>query len=374
MGRGDAVHIRHFLKNIKKYHEVFFIKHNYIENNKEYITDNTRYDILQYNICYKEFFKQEKLLRINKILSNIYTKDILSNIIKKEKPDIIHERDSTFSFSPILLANKFRLPYFVEINSPISMNNLIFKNIEKFKENSKIHKADAIITVSNTLRTYFRNKGLPDNKIYVVPNGVDETIFNPFVDGKYVKIKYNLEGFRVICFSGSTLQKWQGIDILMKTAMMIQSIKNIKFLIVGEEIRDKRNIPENVVFTGSIKHEDVPYYLAAADILVAPYILIDKFIKIGFFNSPIKLFEYMAMGKAIISSDMGQIKEVIEHGKTGILIKPNDPIELTEAIMRLLDDDKLRTKLGNNAWESVLKNYTWENNADAINRIYTKFC
>jgi len=123
-----------------------------------------------------------------------------------------------------------------------------------------------------------------------------------------------------------------------------------------------------VTFTGATPHKSVRTYLDAADILVSPHVPMPG--GIPFFGSPTKLFEYMAMGKAIVASALDQIAEVLEDGRTALLVKPGDPGEVVEAIKRLAADEQLCIELGRNARETALERHTWRQNAKRVLTCY----
>jgi glycosyltransferase involved in cell wall biosynthesis len=119
-----------------------------------------------------------------------------------------------------------------------------------------------------------------------------------------------------------------------------------------------------VIFTGAVAHERVPSLLDACDILIAPHVpLADGS---DFFGSPTKIFEYMAMGKAIVASRLGQIGEVLVDSETALLVAPGSPGEIVNAIVRLLDSGELRARLGTKAREVAVKNHTWARNAQRV--------
>jgi len=373
--KGDAVHIRSFLENFVKIGgEIFLVRR---ITRKKVMNERANFRI--YDI--KWMGSPPKFQRLNSLIFNIRLCQAGSSIIRKEKPDILHEREGFLNLAGLLLANKFKIPYVLEINAPLIYEegrhcSRIYQEIEKIIEKKLFAGADRIIVVSNILKNYLLNQGVEEEKISVVQNGVDEKVFNPNIFGESVRKKYHLEDKEVICFAGSLHQEWQGIDDLLKSAKIISSIKpSVRFLIIGntegqEEIL--KSASDNVIFTGRIEHIKVPTYLAAADILVAPYKLEEVFKDIGFYNSPVKLFEYMAMGKPIIASNIGQLGEILEHGKTGLLIEPGNYKELTEYILTLLEDEQLKRKLGKNARSEVEKKYTWEHNARRIMEIYNE--
>jgi glycosyltransferase involved in cell wall biosynthesis len=119
-----------------------------------------------------------------------------------------------------------------------------------------------------------------------------------------------------------------------------------------------------VIFTGAVAHERVPALLDACDILVAPHVPLADGSE--FFGSPTKIFEYMAMGKGIVASRLGQIGEVLSDGETAVMVEPGNVDELRNAMVRLIADEELRKRLGANAREAAVKNHTWVHNARRV--------
>jgi glycosyltransferase involved in cell wall biosynthesis len=124
------------------------------------------------------------------------------------------------------------------------------------------------------------------------------------------------------------------------------------------------NADPETVFVGRTVQEDGPSYLAAADILVAPHV--PNADGTPFFGSPTKLFEYMAMGRAIVASDLDQIGEVLSHEETALLVTPGDPRALADAIQRLVDDPELRRRLGEAARARAVEAHTWRAHTQRI--------
>jgi glycosyltransferase involved in cell wall biosynthesis len=153
----------------------------------------------------------------------------------------------------------------------------------------------------------------------------------------------------------------------------------LKFLLVGtgklksemEQAIREAGLIDRVIFTGSVAHDRVPALLDACDILVSPHIpLADGS---DFFGSPTKLFEYMAMGKGIVASRLGQIGDVLSHEETALLVEPGDPNQLAEAIVRLSDSPELRARLGANARQLAVERYTWRHNAQRVLDTYNEW-
>jgi glycosyltransferase involved in cell wall biosynthesis len=121
---------------------------------------------------------------------------------------------------------------------------------------------------------------------------------------------------------------------------------------------------KRVIFTGAVAHERVAKLLDACDILVAPHVPLADGSE--FFGSPTKIFEYMAMGKGIVASRLGQIGEVLVDGETALLVEPGDVGELAGAILKLVQSEDLRNRLGARAREVAEKEHTWTRNAQRV--------
>jgi glycosyltransferase involved in cell wall biosynthesis len=152
-----------------------------------------------------------------------------------------------------------------------------------------------------------------------------------------------------------------------------------RFLLIGdgrlrpetERIVREAGREKDVIFAGQVEHERVPALLDACDVLVSPHVpLADGS---DFFGSPTKLFEYMAMGKGIVASRLGQIGDVLKHEETALLVEPGDVRALAEAIMRLANSRDLRERLGSAAREEAIARFTWRHNARRVLEAYREW-
>jgi len=153
----------------------------------------------------------------------------------------------------------------------------------------------------------------------------------------------------------------------------------VRFLIVGsgslhgevERLLQAQRESGKVIFTGAVAHDRVPALLDACDILIAPHVPLADGSE--FFGSPTKIFEYMAMGKAIVASRLGQIGEVLSHEETALLVEPGNVRELAAAIARVAGSSELRERLGPAAREAAVKNHTWGHNARRVLDAYDQW-
>ncbi|MCK4401841.1 glycosyltransferase family 4 protein [bacterium] len=364
--KGASIHVREVVNAlIKLNHEVFVIT-----TNKG--TENHRNG--QYAIHEVSPFTSKKLgsdLRMILTSRNFYKKaNILFN---NAKPDLIYERYELYGSAGMKLAQKFNIPFMLEVNAALLLGpkrRLNFRPLARYVENNIFKSAGAIIITTDDLRDYVIRKGVGKNKVFEVPDGVDPEKFDPEISEISIRKKYKLEKKQVVGFVGS-LSKRQGLPILLDAARKCkQQIPDIHFLIVGEGFEEPKlknfvknnNLESIVTFTGSVSHNDIPAYIAAMDITVLP--------NMSIYSSPVKIFEYMAMGKATIAPAQGQMNRLFENGREILLIKPGDQEQLTNNIIKLFSDTALRKKLGSNARDKVSNSYTWNHNAKRVLEIY----
>jgi glycosyltransferase involved in cell wall biosynthesis len=148
--------------------------------------------------------------------------------------------------------------------------------------------------------------------------------------------------------------------------------RKVRFLLVGagrfrdevERLVRAAGREDRVIFTGHLAHERVPPLLDACDILLSPHVPLEDGSE--FFGSPTKLFEYMAMGKGIVASRLGQIGDVLTDEENGLVIEPGNARQLAEAILRLSESRELRERLGSAARKAAVERHTWEQNAQRV--------
>jgi glycosyltransferase involved in cell wall biosynthesis len=221
---------------------------------------------------------------------------------------------------------------------------------------------------------------IDEGRVAVIENGVDISEFHPGVSADYVRNSLKLEGRFVIGFVGS-FRPWHGIEHLIALAEVLTiDLPQAIFLIVGDgpdrvlyegQVQEKR-LSEHFNFRGYVCHSQVPSYLASMDVVLAPHSL--SSFKKGFYGSALKIFEYMAMGKPVIASPLGQIRDLIEDGVSGRLIHAEDSMRLKNAILDLYRDPSYRKRLGHNARVMVEKQFTWEVNAAKVERLCQEAC
>jgi len=295
-------------------------------------------------------------------------KRILSSI-DDYNPDFIYERYALYSFAGVMAAKRKKVPLILEVNTPYAhawskYYKLHFPALAKRLEKYILNKASHIITVTQVQKEFLADHYTDQDKISVCHNAISKEEFDPTISP--IEIDWKIQDPVVVGFVG-TMNRWQGIPILSKVIPeILKNLPNAVFLLVGDgefkyELEQSINATQNegrVVFTGRVAHKDVPAYVNAMDIAILP----DS----NTYGSPMKIFEYMAMKKAIIAPDVEPVREIMTHNKTGIIIGRSNQQDMTNAISNLVLNKELRHQLSENGYKYVIQNHTWETNARTI--------
>jgi glycosyltransferase involved in cell wall biosynthesis len=223
--------------------------------------------------------------------------------------------------------------------------------------------------VSQALRHYLTELGVSGELVSVIPNAADPDVFGPLVEPSRIRQRLGWGDRFVIGFVGS-MKPWHGADVLLQAMRLLGGAESpYRLLLVGagpelDSLRHRAaemGMADVVHLAGAIPHQQVPDYLHAMDLAVAPYAPdADEYF------SPVKLFEYMSMALPVVAARLGQVSEVIEDGRTGWLFKPGDAVELAGLIDRLAPERELRREVGVAARARVMNEYTWRHNARRV--------
>lgn len=326
------------------------------------------------NITFKRltFVESLKYLEFRRFLLS------LAIIIRSGKPDIIYSRHGGIFNTGYILAKLIKVPLIKEVNGLAideikiwkTRNIFILKALELI-ERVNLHNNSRIVAVTDKLKEILVNEyGIEENKICVIQNGANTEMFKP-MPSSIAKEKLNLDiNKKYICYVGS-LSPHQGLEYFIKCMPYVfESVPNVQVLIVGyggmeQEIKDlveKIGAKNRFTFTGSVAYEKVPLYINSSDICIVP----KKPWRIGY--SPLKLHEYMACGKPVIATRTDGFSD-LEKQNAGLLVDIENKEEFSNAIIRLLKDEKLGNLMGLNGRNYVIANHSWANVAKKISEL-----
>jgi len=306
-------------------------------------------------------------------------------LIQAAHPDFVYQRYARFSWAGVAAAVRTGRPLFLEYNGSEvwvgrhwdRVGNLSL--LERY-EALNLDAAARIFVVSEVERRNLEARGVAPHKIILNPNAVDVDLFQPGVGGAKLRQDLGLRDSDVVAGFVGTFGPWHGVVQLAQAIESLPEDLPVRFLFVGsgslhaevERLLSAQRASGKVIFTGAVAHDRVPALLDACDILIAPHVpLADGS---DFFGSPTKIFEYMAMGKAIVASRLGQIGEVLTDHETALLVEPGNIAALGRAIMDFVGSNDLRSRLGANARDVAVREHTWKHNALRVLEAYDSWC
>lgn len=300
------------------------------------------------------------------------------------RPRFVYQRSSLGDIVGLRLARHFERPLVLEYNGPevwVAKNwSAGLPNAETFEriETELMRRADLVLAVSRPLVEDAISRGADARRVMLSPNAVDPERFHPGVLGDGARGQYALFDNKVALLL-STFGPWHGVNQAIEAFVRLLARRpdlrgSATLVLAGdglgkkaaEQLADERGLRtgEDIVWTGAVAAEEAPALLAAADVLLTPTLVNPD--GSTFFGSPTKLFEYMAMGKAIVASDIAQLGEVLRNDQTALLVPPGDIEALSTCIERCFDDPILRARLGAHAREDALAHHTWTQRAQAL--------
>lgn len=321
-------------------------------------------------------------ISIPKDRGNLSILRFCNRLAKEFKPDAIYER----RFSPkisVTLSKVTRIPSMVEINGMIEKEKELLNGreksvtmLEKIKGKARryfLRSSDGIVAVSNGIAQALADEyTVSKSKLHVVHNGANTDLFRPIGRGECID-KLSLDPkLRYVCFSGN-LAPWQGMEFLVSAVPTLSSeFGNLRILVVGDGIQresletltSELKVEEFVQFCGFRPYEEIPYYLGAAEVCVAPFSGLERNSRYGV--SPIKLYEYMSCARPFVTTSVCDLVEEIAEHDVGVVVEPDSPEELARALADLLRDQNRASSMGERGRVLAAREHSWNAVASGI--------
>ncbi len=292
------------------------------------------------------------------------------------KPDVLYERCNLFLLAGAMLKRRLRLPMLLEVNSPLTderqrHGGLGLPGLARWSEGTVWRAADAVLPVTKVLAGMVSQQGgVPPERLVVIANGINEAHFAHAPAPAIAKARLGWEGALVLGFTGF-VRDWHGVDRVLQWMATPAAPAHSKLLVVGdgparadlEQLARTLGIAERVRFTGVVDRERVPEHVAAFDIALQPAVTA--------YASPLKLFEYLALGKAILAPRLPNILEVLRDGDNALLFDPTTGAQgdasFAQALTALATDEALRQRLALRAKATIAEQgLTWRSNAQRV--------
>ena len=288
-------------------------------------------------------------------------------VVREFAPDVIYERLALFGTAGLRLSREMGVRHVLEINSlltdeEVAWRSLRLRRLARKRENRVLRGSHLRIAVSEQLSQKVEKRcGL---KVACVPNGVETELFLEMPARGDAREALGLPaGVPMVGFTGS-LRPWHGLDVAIDALRMLDGVE---LAVAGggdlkQELQARAaqlGVAERVHWLGQLLHSQIPSFLAAVDVAVAPYPSLDDFA-----YSPLKLYEYLASGTPTVASSIGQIPDILDG--FGILVSPGESVELAAAIQHILDHRSEAVERAARGRKWVLAHHGWTQRAQDI--------
>lgn len=298
----------------------------------------------------------------------------LARAVREHRPDCLYERYNLYLPAGVWLKRRFKLPMLLEVNAPIleersKYNGIALPRLARWTERFAWRGADRVLPVTEVLAGYVTAAGVPRERITVIHNGIDWRKFGTVPDRDAAKSAHGLAGKVVLGFTGF-MREWHGLDRVVDLIAQHRD-EPWHLLLVGdgparagiEQRARELKVQERVTITGVVARDRVADYVSAFDVALQPDV-VD-------YASPLKLFEYLALARAIVAPDKPNIREVLTHERNALLFDAGDSTSFTSAIARLACDAGLRGRLGEAARMTIEQDgFTWDRNAERVEQLF----
>jgi glycosyltransferase involved in cell wall biosynthesis len=310
----------------------------------------------------------ERLRRaLRHLWNNAAVERALSELHADRPADLVYERYAPFGVAGGIAARALGVPHLLEVNAPLAREGAQYRaqalaDVAAVLERSAFAATRLVLAVSEELRDELVAGGVEPERIAVVANGVDTDAFAP--EGPSRRAAFG-ERF-VVGFVGG-LRPWHAIDALAEAFRKLAPDPRFHLLVVGDGPLAgvlealERELPQRVTWVRGADHDEVPAWVRAMDVALAPCPPLERF-----YFSPLKVFEYLAAGRPVVASAIGQLERLVADGETGLLVPPGDAGALADAVRRLAADAPLRARLGAAAAALARREHTWRHRVERI--------
>ena len=333
-------------------------------------TNNIDRKSVKHKILELTKYLPEFVFEMLEILYNAIALRQIRNEIKTKTPTFIYERYSLFMFATVWYAKKHNIPMILEVNDSAlveRVRHLLFKKIACKIEQWIFQNATGLVFISGYFQALAQENYQDIAPSVVSPNAADTEVFNPNnYNSEDVKNTFGLSGKTVCGFAGA-FHHWHGIDWFIEE--VISELKNhpkIVLFLVGDGPRHKyisdlaqaNDLTKQIIMPGRIEHHDIPKAIAAMDFGIIP----DS----NDYGSPMKLFEFMAMGKGMVVPDFTPITEVVTDNNNSWLFERKNKQDCVKRFFEVASNQQQLKKVGQNAIEYIETQRQWRHNVEQI--------
>jgi PEP-CTERM/exosortase A-associated glycosyltransferase len=320
-----------------------------------------------------------------KIISDLSKR--LDELVPKLKPDVLHAHSPVLNaFAAIRAGHRYGIPVVYEVrafweDAHVSAakrrkSNLRYSVVRRL-ETYAMQRVDAVVTICSGLCADMVARGIPREKVTIVPNAVDRATFTgPAPPDQRLAAQLGIVGKTIIGFFGS-FYFYEGLHVLLRSLPHLRRYRpDVSVLLVGggpeeanlRELASQLGLNESVVFAGRVPHDDIHRYYDLAHLFVFPRLSM----RLTELVTPLKPLEAMAQERIVVASDVGGHRELIRNGETGYLFPSDIPDRLTEGVMVALADQLSWPRIRARALEFIDSERSWMRSVPLYAGVYAR--
>jgi glycosyltransferase involved in cell wall biosynthesis len=289
-------------------------------------------------------------------------------------PDFIYERYNLYLLAGAMLGQRLRVPLLLEVNAPLveeraRFGGLGLPRVARWAERRAWQSATYVLPVTRVLARHCIDAGVPPERITVIPNGINRGHFAAAPTQAEAKTCLGVSGALVLGFTGF-VRDWHGVDRVVRWMASSEAPGNAVLMVVGdgparaglERLATELSVGDRVRFTGVVDRDRVPEHVVAFDVALQPAVVP--------YASPLKLFEYLALGKAVVAPRKPNIEEILADDENALLFDEGRTGDLEAKLTRLCADPALRERLSRGAAATIDRlGLTWLGNARRVTEL-----
>jgi glycosyltransferase involved in cell wall biosynthesis len=316
-------------------------------------------------------------IEVAEMLYNRRGRAMLRAAARRCRPDFVYERHALHCRAGLDVARELGVPLLLEVNSPMvdemaRLGSLRFAARARATERAVLAGADAVLAVTRVLADMLVERGAVRDRVHVIGNGAVPERYGPDAARRAAAVRADWSlpaGAFALAFVGY-LRPWHRLDLAL-AAIAEPGLERVVLVVMGRgpavpallEQARARGLSARLRVLGEIAPADLPAHLLAADAALIP--------AINAYSSPLKLFDSLAAGVVTLAPDQPNLRETIEDGRTGVLFRPGDALDLAARLRNLVADSALARRLGAAGREALLAHrWTWAGNAERVLGIY----
>lgn len=289
--------------------------------------------------------------------------------VTQHRPDLIFETHIAFSLAGKVASEQTGCPLVLDDVSPSWEEEQQYgvgsRRLALDTHHDVTQHARLVIAVSGVIRRSLIEDGVPAQKIVTISNGINEALFHPGIDGRAQRARCGISADAVVIVFVGSFQPYHRVDLLLDAFARVSTSRPAHLLLIGagkylaetQAAVTNLGLDNRVTFAGRIPYQDVASYTAAGDIAIMP--------ATNSYGNPMKVYEYMALGKTVLAPDQETITEIVTHGNNAYLFEPGNVESMAVALKTVIEDEDLRVRLGRRAADDA-RQHTWTKRAETL--------